>query len=256
MQGGGIEFADYREYQPGDDVRRIDWSVFLRLRKLLVRLCAEEKELTLMLILDNSRSMRFGEPDKLWVAARLAAVLTGIALHDGNRAGLVAFGPHLRELLRPERSRTTLVAAINAISRLAPAEAVDPVICVREFAARYGRKTMAVLVSDLLFAEWPQVLGGFAATGCEGYVLQLLAPEELDPPILGEVTLVDMEGMGETSLHIGEETMNQYRRELAVFLREIRRTCHRHGLWHTMVPTSRPLERIFHADLRRGGPVC
>ena len=256
VQGGGIEFADYREYQPGDDVRRIDWSVFLRLRRLLVRVCAEEKELTLMLILDNSRSMRFGEPDKLWVAARLAAVLAGIALHGGNRAGVATLGGHLRELLRPERSRASLIAVLDAISRLEPAEAVDLLTCTREFAARYGRKTMVVFVSDLLYPEWPQVLGGLAASGCEGYVVQLLAPEELDPPFLGKVTLVDVEGLGETSLHIGQGVMQQYRRELAVFLREVRRTCHRQGLWHAMVPSDRPLDRVLHSTLRQGGPVC
>ena len=68
--GGGIEFADYRDYQAGDDIRQIDWSVFLRLRRLLVKLCAQEKELTLMILIDISRSMRFGKPDKLWMAAR------------------------------------------------------------------------------------------------------------------------------------------------------------------------------------------
>lgn len=255
-RGGGIEFADYREYQPGDDIRRVDWAVFLRLRRLLVKLCAEERELTLMLMLDTSRSMRFGQPDKLWAAARLAAVLAGIALHDGNRAGVVAFGPHLQEVLRPERRRTSLASVIGAVARLEPAATVDPVVCMREFAAHYARKTMAVLLSDLLFAEWAQVLGGLAASGCEGYVIQMLAPEELEPPFLGEVTLVDAEGLGEIPLHLGEEIARKYRLELAVFLREVRRACHRQNLWHTMLPSDRPLDRALHTSLRQGGPLC
>lgn len=256
IQGGGIEFADYREYQPGDDIRQIDWSVFLRLRRLLVKLCAEEKELTLMIILDNSRSMRFGNPDKLWLAERIAAVLAGIALNDGNRAGVVTLGPNLTEVFRPERSRASLGAVSRALIRIEPVETIDPVSCVRQFAARYGHKCLAVLLSDLLFPEWPKVITGLAASGCEGFVIQVLAPEEMEPAYLGEVTLVDLEGRGEISLHADSVTAQKYRRELASYLQEVRKTCHRNGLGHTMVKTNAPLAQILHKDLRKGGILC
>ena len=106
--GGGIEFADYREYVPGDDVRLLDWSVYLRSRKLLVKLCAEEKELTLVAIVDMSRSMDFGSPTKLELAKRIASVLAGIALRGGNRAGVAALGASLLEPMRPERRKLTM----------------------------------------------------------------------------------------------------------------------------------------------------
>jgi uncharacterized protein (DUF58 family) len=253
---GGIEFADYRAYQPGDDVRRIDWSAFLRLRRLLVKLCAEEKELTLMLMLDISRSMRFGSPDKLWLAARLGAVLAGVALHGGNRAGVLAWGEHLREVWRPQSSQASLAGLVKAVAAVEPAARIDPVLCLREFSARYGRKCLSVLLSDLLFPEWPQVVSGFAASGCEGYVLQILAADELDPPHLGEVTLVDLEGAGEVPLHIGNDIARLYRREVALFLQEVRHSCHRQGLGHAMLASDTPLARILHTDLRQEGLLC
>lgn len=255
-QGGGLEFVDYREYEPGDDVRRIDWAVFLRLRRLLVRLCAEEKELTLVVLLDNSRSMRYGRPDKLWAAARLAVALAGVAMHDGNRAGVAALGPRFQEIVRPARNRASLAAVVEAVGRLEPADKVDPAGCLGEFSARYARKAMVVLLSDLLYASWPQVLAELAASRCEGYVVQVLAPEELDPPFLGEVTLVDQENGHEVPLHLGEEIVRRYRRELAAYLREVRLACRRQGLWHAMIPSDRPLQRVLHNDLRRGGPLC
>ena len=95
VRGSGIEFADYREYQPGDDIRQVDWAVFLRLRRLLVKLCAEEKELTLMIFLDTSRSMCFGQPEKFVQARKIAAILAGIALYEGNRAGILTMGRNL-----------------------------------------------------------------------------------------------------------------------------------------------------------------
>ena len=254
--GGGIEFADYREYQPGDDVRRIDWAVFLRLRRLLIKLSAEEKELTLMIILDGSRSMWFGQPDKARESARLAAILAGIALHGGNRAGILTLGPQLGEVIRPERSRTSMPALTAALSRLEPLEGINPAHCMKQFAAKYSHKCIVVLISDLLFPQWPQTLSGLANSGCEGYVLQMLAPEELDPSCVGEVTLVDLEDQSEVPLHIGRELTLRYRRELAAFIREIRRVCQRHGLRHTMVSTGMSLERVLYEDLSRGGLLC
>lgn len=256
IQGGGIEFADYREYQPGDDIRQIDWSVFLRLRRLLIKLCAEEKELTLMLLLDNSRSMRFGKPDKLWLAKRIAAVLAGIALNDGNRAGILTMGKTLTEVFRPERSRASLSTVSKALLRIEPVEQIDPITCVRQFASRYGHKCLVIMLSDLLFPDWAKVVTGLAASGCEGHLIQVLAPEEINPPYMGEVTLVDLEGGGEISLHADLNTTNKYRRELASFLQQVRKSCHRNGLGHTMVKTDAALSRIFHGDLQKEGIVC
>lgn len=256
VHGGGIEFADYREYQPGDDIRQIDWSVFLRLQRLLVKLCAEEKELTLMLIIDNSRSMRFGNPDKLLVTEKIAAILAGIALNDGNRVGIATLGQNLTEIFRPERSRASLSAISKALLKIEPVETIDPVTCLRQFASRYGHKCLAVLLSDLLFPEWAKVIAGLAASGCEGFLIQVLSSEELEPAYLGEVTLVDLEGKGEISLHADSVTAQKYRRELASFLQEVRKTCHRNGLGHTMARTNTPLARIIHKDLRKGGVLC
>lgn len=254
--GGGIEFADYRDYQAGDDIRQIDWSVFLRLRRLLVKLCAQEKELTLMILIDISRSMRFGKPDKLRMAARFAAVLAGIALNDGNRAGIATVGKSFRELIKPQRNRVSLSVIFNALSCLETVVTFDPALCLREFAARYGRKCMVVLISDLLYPQWPQTVRNLASSGCEGYILQLLAPEELEPPYLDEVTLIDQENATEIGVFMDRETASGYRRELAGYLLEVRQTCHRLGLGHTMAATDDSLARVFHEELRKGGLLC
>lgn len=255
-RGGGIEFADYREYQAGDDIRRVDWAVFLRLRRLLVRLCAEEKELTLLVILDISRSMRFGTPDKLWMSQRIAAVLAGIALGGGNRAGVMTLGKQLQELLPLEYNRVSLAGVVNALERIEPVDNVDPMACIRQFAARYSRKCMVVMISDFLFPEWKQVITGLAATGCESYIIHIMAPQEITPPQVGEVTLVDPEGMGEITMHVDYTMIQEYRKVLDGFLKDIRRASSRQGLGYSLAASDIPLADILHRELKKGGLLC
>jgi uncharacterized protein (DUF58 family) len=254
--GGGIEFADYREYAAGDDVRLLDWSVYLRSRKLLVKLCAEEKELTLVAIVDISRSMDFGSPTKLELAKRVASVLAGIALRGGNRAGVSALGSSLLEPIRPERRKLTLGGIARAVHALEPVAISAPEACLRQFAARYGRKCVAVLISDLLFPGWQRTLDALASSGCETHLVQILAPEELEPSDRGEVTLVDMEDAAETPTLLDDGLLGRYADELGRFLSSVRAECARREMGHCLLRSDASLARVFNEDLKKEGVVC
>jgi len=254
--GGGIEFADYREYVPGDDARLLDWSVYLRSRKLLVKLCAEEKELTLVVLLDASPSMAYGTPSKLELAKRIAAVLAAIAFQGGNRAGISVLGPSLLEPLKPDRSKVTLSGIARTVRSIAPVDGSAPAPCVRQFASKYGRKCAAVLVSDLLFPSWAKTLRAFAASGCEAHVVHVLAPEEIAPPVRGETTLVDMEDGSEAPIHADDDLLDRYDRAMAEFMSGVRAECAAGGLGYNLVSSDSPIERVFLEDLRKGGVVC
>jgi len=254
--GGGIEFADYREYAPGDDVRQVDWAVFLRFRKLLVKLCAEEKELTLVLLIDASRSMAYGTAPKFRQAQRIAAVLGGIALASGNRAGVLSWGNELKEVTAPLRGQRSVPLLTDRIRRIQPGDEGRPLACVRQFAARYGRRCLAVLVSDLLHPDWSGVLSGLVAAGCEAHVLHVLAAEELDPPQRGEVTLVDQETGNEAALHLDGPTLDRYRGEVDRWLGQVATQCRGSGLGYALVRSEAPLPRLFLDDLKKAGLVC
>jgi len=254
--GGGIEFADYRDYVPGDDARGIDWQAFLRLRRLLVRISAEEKELCLSIILDASRSMASGEPSKLLFAKRLAAVLAGVAMKGGDRAGILLLGPRLLEPLRPERRKSSLELALRALGEIEPGGPVEPEACMGAFAARYGRKCLAVLVSDLLFPSWPALVGGLAASGCEAYVIQVLSPAELRPEEAGEVTFVDAEDSSEAPLHLDRSALARYANEMHLFLGEAASRCRELGLGYALLSSGDGLEPAFRGRLREEGLVC
>ena len=254
--GGGIEFADYREYVPGDDVRQVDWSVFLRFRKLLVKLCAEEKELTLMVCVDTSRSMAWGEPQKFRQALRVASVLGGVALSSGNRAGVLAWGAELREVTAPLRGARSVPALVERLRRLEACETGNLLACTRQFASRYARRCLAVVISDLLTPDWAAVLTGLGASGCETHVIQVMAPGELDPPQSGEVTLVDSETSQETALLVDAPTLDRYRAATQAWLAAVEGQCRASGLGYALVRSDADLPRVFLETLRKEGLVC
>jgi uncharacterized protein (DUF58 family) len=255
-RGGGIEFADYREYQAGDDVRLVDWSVYLRMRKLMVRLCAEEKELTLALVLDSSRSMDSGRPNKLAFARRVAAVLAGIAMRSGNRVGVCELAGSLLEPLRPERNRVGLGEVQSALARVRARDSFAPAAAMRQFASRYGRKCLALLISDFLYPEWAETIAALAASGCESHIMQVYSPEEESPPLLGEITLVDSENDEEVPLIIDAPLVSAYARALETHSEAVRRQAARLGIGRSRVSSAEAMERVFRRDLAGSGLVC
>ena len=254
--GGGIEFADYREYVPGDDVRQVDWSVFLRFRKLMVKLSAEEKELTLMTLVDTTRSMAWGQPSKFRQAQRIAAILAGIALTSGNRAGVLSWGDRLVEAVEPLRGARSVSALADRIGRLEATDEGRPLDGVRQFATRYARRCLAVVVSDFLNADWLATLQGLGASGAEVHVVHVLAPEELEPLHRGELTLVDQENGSEAALLVDAALLDRYRNEMQGWLGEVASVCRSRGMGYTLVPSNASLPRLFLQDLVRSGLVC
>ena len=254
--GGGIEFADYREYHPGDDVRQIDWAVFLRFHKLLVKLAAEEKDLTLMILLDNSRSMNYGKPDKFRRACQIAAVLAGIALESGNSAGIATWGDELRESIRPLRGSRNLSWVCHSLENLPLVTSVNAAHCVRQFANHYGRNCLTVMISDFLFPDWEAAMAGLGHGPSDTHIIQILAPAELQPGQQGEVCLVDMENAQETPLHIDLATLNAYQRELSAHQVAIRNQCRQRGIFHHQISSANELIQVFQNHLLPGGLVC
>jgi len=254
--GGGIEFAEYRPYAPGDEPRRIDWSLFLRWRKLMVKLAAEEKELTLAVLIDASRSMDYGSPGKLRYAKRLACILAGAALSGGNRASIAVMGASLVEALPPERGKLPFPELVKTVERIQPSAGSSPAACARQFSARYGGKCLALVLSDFLYPDWPAVVGSLGASGSDVLAVQILSPDELEPLPLGEALLQDSEDGDETPLHIDAPTAARYRDELAGFTGELRAACARKGMAWALASTERDPASLLKGELAGRSFIC
>ncbi len=194
-RGQSVEFADYRDYTLGDDLRQLDWNVYARLEQLFVKLFVEEEDVTVTILIDASASMATGQPAKLLFAKRAAAALgyIGLASEDrgrGERAG------------RPDRPGGGRRCAGPAVSsgcsptcrRSSRADGpTDLVAAARHAAAQLHGRGVVILISDLLDPAADRVIRELAATGSELIVLHVLSPDELDPPLEGDLRLVDIE---------------------------------------------------------------
>ena len=261
----GIEFADHREYVLGDDLRRVDWNAYARLGTLHIRQAQAEHDTVLYLMLDASPSMEFGHPSKFFTARRLAAALGYIALAHLDRVIMSTPGAAQATDNQP---LGTQFSALNAQKWSGRAEA--PLLFhhlqhlrvggVAEFAAsltdwstRRGQGRAAVLISDLLTDGYQagvrQLVGaGFAVT-----VLHVLSPEELAPPTIGDVELIDSETGLEMELNLGPESLAEYRRRLEGWLEATRAWASANGTSYLLIGSDWDIERTMLETLRRQG---
>jgi uncharacterized protein (DUF58 family) len=197
FRGVGLDFLDLREYEPGDDVRHIDWNVTARMDTPFVRQYAEDRELTAWLLLDRSRSMGFGPIDrpKERVLCELATVIGRLLTRSGNRVGAILFDGEVEETLPPRRTRNQVLTLARELMRPPPAgSGVTDLTSVLEHArGAIRRRSLVVLVSDFITAPgWERPLLQLTERH-EVVAIRLLDPREYDLPDAGVVVVEDAE---------------------------------------------------------------
>jgi uncharacterized protein (DUF58 family) len=252
-RGQSVEFADYRNYTRGDDFRQIDWNVYARLERFFVKLFVEEEDLTVHLLVDTSRSMDWGEPAKLWYAQRAAAALGYIALANFDRVTVSAFSAGLTETMQPRRGKQQSFALFDFLARLSVSGVTDMRTSLQRYAQQTPRPGPLVLISDLLDPGWQDGLRALQSRPFEITVLQVLSPDELDPPLEGDLRLIDVETGRPVEVTADFDLLSRYRENVRDWFDEIRQFCSRRGISYVQVDTSVPFERlIFHFLQQRG----
>ncbi len=215
-RGQSVEFADYRDYTFGDDLRQLDWNVYARLERLFVKLFVEEEDVTVTLLIDASASMASGTPGKLLFAKRAAAALGYIGLASEDRVSVTALSG------RTARRRTALRGSGRVFRLLADLSAIEPadgptdlVTAVRHAAAQLHGRGVVILFSDLLDPAADRIIRELAATGSEVVVMHVLSPEELDPTLEGDLRLVDRETGEGMDVTVDLATIDAYKARLA-----------------------------------------
>ena len=230
--GESLDFADYRPYQPGDDYRRIDHNLRARLGVLMIRQFEAEQELPIEVVLDLSGSMGLhGKDDS---ARRLAAMVTYMGLAAGDRVRLWAVpGDNGRaEIMGPSGRHLSAWPRMEAWLERRPTAGAGT---LRHVGRRLsGSGGSVVLVSDLLMDEWTEVLDGLVATA-GGLVLHLLAAEEMDPSLAGDLDLIDAETGIRVPVSTTEDVLRQYRQAVEGFATEAARRSRRAGLDYLLV---------------------
>jgi uncharacterized protein (DUF58 family) len=256
--GGGIEFADHREYTPGDDFRYLDWNVFARHDELLLKRFQEEEDLHVYLLVDCSRSMAFGDPVKFDYARQVAAALGYIALADLDRVAVVAFAGDIVSDFPLTRGKAKILALLKFLENLeAQGSATDLARVARNFVHRGQRRGLAVVISDLFDPDgYQRGLDLLRHHRYEPHVVQPYDRREADPQVKGDVELVDAESGTIRKVTITERNLRQYRRIFDDFQESVRRYCSTYGIGGTWTTTDVPFDELLLKMMRAAGAVA
>jgi uncharacterized protein (DUF58 family) len=255
--GGGIEFADHREYTPGDDFRYLDWNVFARHDELLLKRFQEEEDLHVYLLLDSSRSMGFGNPVKFDYARQVAAALGYIALADLDRVSVVAFAGDIVADFPLTRGKARILSMLKFLERLEPQGSVtDLARMARNFVHRGQRRGLAVVISDLFDpGGFERGLDLLRHNRYEPHVVQIFDRLEAEPQVKGDVELVDVETGLIQKVTITERNLRQYRKIFADYLESVRRYCNTYGIGGTRSATDIPFDELLLRMMRAAGAL-
>lgn len=266
-RGQSVEFADFRLYSPGDDLRRVDWNVYARTERAFLKLFVEEEDRTAHFLLDASPSMDWGGDwgdtagHKLTWGQRAAAALAYIALAGLDRVAVAVIGAGgLRQapVLRGTRSLFRLLDFLAEAAVAPESGGADLDGALAAYAARARNPGPLFLVSDLLVEGGGKAgLAALAGRGHEPNVIHLLAPDELDPGLAlrGELKLVDRETGVARELTVDDAALNDYRRRLTDWQADLAAHCGGRGWPYLPVSTATPFEDVLLNALRRGGMV-
>ena len=258
FRGSGLDFEEVREYEPGDDIRSIDWNVTARMNVPYIKKYREERELNIYLAVDVSSSGWFGTAsmNKRELAADVAALLAVTALHNNDRIGLVLFADGVREFLPPRQGRHHLLHVIRELLFAEPRRSRTEIASVADFLANVTKKRNVVfVVSDFLDFDFEAPL---RALGHKHDVIALILndPRELELPSVGLVALEDAEtgsvGYVDTSAAGIRDAYARSGRERRA---QRLRTFSRMGVDRVEISTDRPyvpaLLALFNARSRR-----
>jgi uncharacterized protein (DUF58 family) len=251
-RGQSVEFADYRDYSLGDDLRQLDWNVYARLEKLFVKLFIEEEDVTITFLLDASPSMAYGRPQKLLFAKRAAAALGYIALAGEDRVVTTALSGRTARRHSGLRGSGRIFRLLGNLSGIQPAEGpTDLLLAARHAAAMLSGRGVVVLLSDLLDPSADRMIRELAATGSELIILHTLSPEELDPPLEGDLKLVDAETGEGIDVTVDLAALDDYKSRLLAWQQDLEDIARKRRASYVPIATDTPLADLVFAELRR-----
>ena len=255
-KGQSVEFADYKSYVKGDDLRFLDWNLYARLDRLFIRLFQEEEDLHFYVLIDNSLSMDFGKPTKLHYARQVAAALAFIGLVNMDRVVIEAFNDRITQSLPAVRGRKSLWRVMDFLQKLEPAGPSNLRESLKTFTMKSSGKGIVVLLSDMMDKEgYEDALRYLVARQYDIYVIQILSQEELEPDVLGDLKLIDIEDADEAEITVSAPLLKRYKQNLAAFQATLQEFCNRRGISYLMTSNQTPFDKLVLTYLRRRGLV-
>lgn len=253
-KGQSVEFADYRNYVVGDDLRFLDWNIYGRLERLFVKLFFEEEDLHVNVLLDMSKSMDFGNPSKSLYARRVAAALAYIGLANYNRVSLCAFSDKYGPEMSGVRGRRLIHQVLGHLSDLQADGTGNMSAACRQFAIRHPQRGVVLVLSDFMDkGGYETGLRYLIGRQYDLYVIQMLSPEEIEPDLNGDLRLRDIEDDDIAEITVSRALLNRYKQNLNAYCSQLRDFCTRRGVTYLFTSTEVPFDQLVLNYLRRRG---
>lgn len=259
-RGTSIEFADYRNYVQGDDLRKLDWKLYGRTGKPFIKRFEDEEDLAVHVIIDTSRSMDFptedGDAHKFTYAQRLAAGLATVSLSTNDRLSITAASGDGAAVFGPVRGRSYTMRMFQFVAGLQLGGALDFNTLLSDYAKRERRSGLALVISDMFHSGG--YIGGLNALVGRGYevaVLHVLAPQELEPDLNGDLRLIDAETGQAREVTIDAAMREIYMRRLAEWQNQLRADLQRRAIHYLPIRTDIGFERVILSEMRQLGLV-
>jgi uncharacterized protein (DUF58 family) len=253
-RGQSVEFADYRNYVIGDDLRFIDWNIYARLDRIFLKLFLEEEDLALYIIVDTTKSCDYGDPHKCLYLKRVAAALAYIGLVNYNRVVINAIADGVVADTGPMRGRTRVARMIDFVERLSPEGPGNLEESCRRFALSHRQKGVCVILSD--FFDKGGYEGGLrylAGGKYDLFAIQVLSPQEIEPPLQGDLKLRDMEDGDLAEVSITQPLLKQYKANLNAYCLAVKDYVTKRGGTYLFSSTAIPFDTLILNYLRERG---
>lgn len=252
-RGSGQEFADHREYTPGDDFRRIDWLAYQRLERLLIRLFEEEQDLPIYLFVDCSRSMTHDNRPRFQYGLKVAAALCYIGLAELDRVTLAGYAERVVAELPAQRGKARILKVFRFLGSLEPGGATDTREALRGFCAVHRSRGISVIISDFLDpAGFERGLDVLRSLQHDVVAIHLTSRTDAVPDLRGDLVLVDAETSGRCEVGITPAILAAYERAHRVHSEELAAYCWRHRFGYLPTPIEIPFEDAILKLFRQG----
>ena len=252
--GSGVEFADHRDYQPGDDFRYLDWNVYQRFDRLLLRLYEEEEDLAIYFIVDASSSMGFGDGKKLRYAKRVAAALAYVGLANLDRVSIVSTTDKVLDRMPATRGKARIFKVFRFLTELEPEGQTNLEDALKSFVAQNKRRGLVVLASDLYDPHgFERGINVLRYNKFDPFVVHVVDEAEAKPKLSGDVLLYDCETGDEREVTVTAKVLERFESAYRSYLDEIDRFCTSKQVPYIRADVNVPFDELILRVFRRGG---
>lgn len=250
--GSSMEFADYRRYAPGDDFRRIDWRAYARLERLFLRVFEAEENITISILIDSSDSMHYGTPAKMQLATLIAAALAYIALKCEDTVVVGALTDRLAAYRKAGSGTNAVWSVGEFLNQLPRSGKTDLNKALYDLGRVTSSAGLSIVISDFLAPGGYQTgVRALRQLRQEVALLQILAPDELEPELQGDWRLRDSEGNGTIDVSISAQILQAYRQRLYIFTQELASFAHANAASYSLIASDTNILDVIQRLLRQ-----